>query len=149
MENENIPSVSKGLAFGRDFCHLPPSNLNVSGSPAFFSLPGGGGDGRRGRGTSLAWVSIWRRALTTAELWEIYAEGRANAKPLSAIVSTKICPAILQATLSSSDPYTVDLAWLTHEGLDSTGIEILLGNDIVATLAANATNYTHNPKCTT
>ena len=132
----SLPSTDSDIS---DVGDLTAGNLNIimgqDGDGDGYSLPASGIDD----------VSIWRRALTTAELWEIYAEGRANAKPLSAIVSTKICPAILQATLSSSDPYTVDLAWLTHEGLDSTGIEVLLGNDVIATLAANATSYIHNP----
>ncbi|MFP6874497.1 MAG: LamG domain-containing protein [Verrucomicrobiales bacterium] len=122
-----------------DVGDLTAGNLNIvmgqDGDGAGYSLPASGLDD----------VSIWNRVLTRAELWEIYAEGRSNGKPLSAIVSTKICPATLQATLSSTDPYTVDLAWLAHQGLDSTGIEVLLGNDVITTLAADAAGYTHNP----
>ena len=118
---------------------LTAGNLNIvmgqDGDGAGYSLPASGLDD----------VSIWNRALTRAELWEIYAEGRSNGKPLSEIVATKICPATLQATLSSADPYTVDLAWLTHLDLDSTGIEVSLGNDVIATLGPDATAYSHNP----
>ena len=118
---------------------LTAGNLNIvmgqDGDGAGYSLPTSGLDD----------VSVWNRALSRGELWEIYGEGRANAKSLSAIISKKTCPSALQVTLASTDPFAVDLAWVAHEGLDSTGIEVLLGNDVIATLAADATTYTHNP----
>jgi hypothetical protein len=56
--------------------------LSVSrglGQDAGYSLPASGLDD----------VSIWNRALTTAELWEIYAEGRANTRSLGEIIAAK------------------------------------------------------------
>ncbi len=118
---------------------LTAGNLNIvmgqDGDGGGYSLPASGLDD----------VSVWNRALSRGDLWEIYAEARTNKKQLSWILLKKNCPSGLQGTLSSTEPYTVDLAWLAHQGLDSTGIEVLLGNDVIATLAANATTYTHNP----
>jgi hypothetical protein len=50
--------------------------LGQDGDLAGYSLPASGIDD----------LSVWSRPLSRAELWEIYAEGRSNGNPLSAVV---------------------------------------------------------------
>ncbi|MFP6883404.1 MAG: hypothetical protein VCA40_03175, partial [Roseibacillus sp.] len=79
-------------------------------------------------------VSIWNRALTRAELWEIYAEGRSNARSLGDITATRT-PDIATATIADGAGQVVFNA--SFEGIDpaATPGGTLLNGD--APFAAN------------
>ena len=68
--DSSSPSTDSDISTVGD---LTAGNLNIimgqDGDGGGYSLPASGIDD----------VSIWNRALTRSEVWEIYAEGRANA----------------------------------------------------------------------
>jgi len=87
---------------------------------------------------------IWRRTVTAGEVAKLHELGLAN-MTISHAGPPKICPSALVATLDSRDPYTVILNWSGSQNLDSTGIEVLLGGTVLATLAPDATSYIDMP----
>ncbi len=108
---------------------LTAGNLDIvmgqDGDGAGYSLPASGLDD----------VSIWNRALTRAELWEIYAEGRSNATSLGAIVAARTPPNTATATIADGAGQVVFNA--SFEGIDpaATPGGTLLNGD--APFAAN------------
>ena len=111
------------------------------GNPNPFAFLGDNTPGETGSG-QLAAFGFTNALLSDADIATL---GTPDAAGIFSTQNQKVCPSGLQGTLSSTDPYTVDLAWQAQQGLDSTGIEVLLGDDVIATLAADATTYTHNP----
>ena len=91
--------------------NLTAGNLTIvmgqDGDAAGYSLPASGLDD----------VSIWNRALTTAELWEIYAEGRANTRSLGEIIAAKIPEIELEITaITFTSPGQIRLTFNAKNG---------------------------------
>ena len=105
-----------------DVGDLTAGNLNIvmgqDGDSAGYSLPASGLDD----------VSIWNRALTRAELWEIYAEGRANGNSLGAIVAAKTPDFELEITgITFTAP---DQIRLTFNGKSGRTLALFGSNDL-------------------
>ncbi len=101
---------------------LTEGNLNIvmgqDGDGAGYSLPASGLDD----------VSIWNRALTTGELWEIYAEGRANARSLGEIIASKTPDLELEITaITFTSPNQMRL---TFNGTNGKIFVLMGSNDL-------------------
>ena len=101
---------------------LTAGNLDIvmgqDGDGAGYSLPASGLDD----------VSIWNRALTRAELWEIYAEGRSNARSLGDIIATRTPEIELEITaIAFTAP---DKIALTFNGRPGGTLALFASNDL-------------------
>ena len=101
---------------------LTAGNLNIvmgqDGDGAGYSLPASGLDD----------VSIWNRALTRAELWEIYAEGRSNARSLGDITATRTPDIELEITaIAFTAPGQITL---TFNGKPGRTLALFGSNDL-------------------
>ncbi len=91
----NSPFFEAGVS-GHDFGpdSSAPATADISrvgdvtgGNTALVIGQDGDGAGYALPATGVDDLSVWRRALSRAEVWQIYAEGRANRKPLAAVLS--------------------------------------------------------------